>query len=424
MFKQRHPQSHHIPTVHDHQGLGRDDPVWSSYVEAATKWDEDLVKGWNQGMDIILIFAGLFSAIVTAFLIESYKSLKQDNEDIIATSTTLMVGLLHAISTGQPSRDLNATVLSSPPDFEPTTTAILINAAWFLSLTLSITVALLAMLVKQWGEGYRLGHGLTAPYTQARTRQARYDKLKKWRTEDIILALPVMMHIALGLFIFGLVLFLKDLSRVVSVPVIIMAILTAIVYLVTTLLPLCVTFCPYNTPLSSGRLWNYFWNKFVPDFIVNKEIHRTSRQKENELAQRTTPDVITARALEWLLSHTSQDRETVDTAIDSLSNTTLDSNVWIMLAHSSLVKLVIQRFTAIFSGILDNDVDGIELKDDTQARKALLYGQVLVNLVKQLVWETIVSAGTNGFTGGFNHHVPEGFPDGDRIIAVERGLFL
>ncbi|KDN45485.1 hypothetical protein RSAG8_04809, partial [Rhizoctonia solani AG-8 WAC10335] len=361
--------------------------------------------------------------MVTAFLIESYKSLKQDNEDITASGTVLMVELLHAISTGQPSPDLNIAAFSSRSDFQPTATAVLINAAWFLSLTLSITVALLAMLVKQWGEGYRSGHGLTVPHTQARTRQARYDKLKSWRTEDTVLALPVMMHVALGLFLCGLMLFLKDFSRIVSIPVMLVAALTGIVYLVTTLLPLFITFCPYNTPLSSGRLWNYFWDNFIPGSIINKEVHKTSRRKENELAQCTMPDFVTARALEWLLSH-SQDKKTVDTAIISLSGATLDPNVWRILARSLLIKLVTQRFTAAFSGILDNDVDGVNLKDEAQVRQSSLYGQVLVSLVKHLVWETIVAAGTNGFTGGSNNCTLEGFLNGDQIIAVERGLFL
>ncbi|CAE6487353.1 unnamed protein product [Rhizoctonia solani] len=206
MPRQKHPSR--IPTAHDRRGLGRDDPVWPCYVEAATRWDEDLVKGWNKGMDVILT---LFSAIVTAFLVESYKSLKQDNEDIVASSAVLMVQLLHAIAINQPPSASNATSFpASDSDFRPTVIAVLINLAWFLSLTLSMTVALLAMLVKQWGEGYRSGQGLTAPYTQARTRQARYDKLKDWRTEDIVWVLPLMMHAALGEYYSTLVQLIPD----------------------------------------------------------------------------------------------------------------------------------------------------------------------------------------------------------------------
>jgi hypothetical protein len=88
--------------------------------------------------------------------------------------------------------------LASDSDFHPTTSAILINLAWFLSLTLSLTVTLLAMLVKQWGEEYRSEQDINPPYLQARTRQARYDKLKVWKVDDVIAVLPIVMHVALG----------------------------------------------------------------------------------------------------------------------------------------------------------------------------------------------------------------------------------
>ncbi|KDN33543.1 hypothetical protein RSAG8_13366, partial [Rhizoctonia solani AG-8 WAC10335] len=317
------------------------------------------------------------------FLIESHKSLRKDNEDTIASNTILMVELLHAIATKQPPSTLNMTALSaSNNDFHPTTSAVLINLAWFLSLALSITVSLLAMLVKQWGEGYRFGHGLTAPYTQARTRQARYDRLKAWGTEDIVLALPVMMHGALGLFLLGLILFLKGLSRIIFILIVIVVAFTALFYLATTLLPLRFAFCPFNTPLSSRRLWNYVSNKLIQYRIIPKDTKVTaSRREEILVSQDTAPDSTTARALEWLISH-SQDKGTADTVIEALSNATLDAETWKVLAQPSLVRLVIQRFTAIFLGVLDYDVDETELNDESQVKEASMYGQVLVNLVK------------------------------------------
>ncbi|KAJ7222981.1 hypothetical protein B0H12DRAFT_291870 [Mycena haematopus] len=38
-------------------------------------------ESWRSDMDGLLIFAGLFSAILTAFLIESYKTLSPDSGD-------------------------------------------------------------------------------------------------------------------------------------------------------------------------------------------------------------------------------------------------------------------------------------------------------------------------------------------------------
>ncbi|KAJ7748402.1 hypothetical protein B0H16DRAFT_1553296 [Mycena metata] len=46
--------------------------LWQVYVSEAEKYDKGLVESWRSDMEGMLIFAGLFSASLTAFLIESY----------------------------------------------------------------------------------------------------------------------------------------------------------------------------------------------------------------------------------------------------------------------------------------------------------------------------------------------------------------
>ncbi|KAJ7175327.1 hypothetical protein C8R46DRAFT_891529, partial [Mycena filopes] len=55
--------------------------LWGVYVTEAEKYDEGLVDSWKKDMEGLLIFAALFSAILTAFIIESYKSLNSDPGD-------------------------------------------------------------------------------------------------------------------------------------------------------------------------------------------------------------------------------------------------------------------------------------------------------------------------------------------------------
>ncbi|TDL17845.1 hypothetical protein BD410DRAFT_882542 [Rickenella mellea] len=52
--------------------------IWIPYLDLADKYDKDLVHNWRDDMDSLLIFAALFSASVTAFVIESYNNLVQD----------------------------------------------------------------------------------------------------------------------------------------------------------------------------------------------------------------------------------------------------------------------------------------------------------------------------------------------------------
>ncbi|KAG8736994.1 hypothetical protein FRC12_017334, partial [Ceratobasidium sp. 428] len=168
MRRQEHPRSaaRHIPTPYDGFGLGRDDPVWPHYVKEAEKWDLELIDGWNKGMDVLLrgfsnymngfmttnshlpiVFAALFSAVVTGFLIDSYKGLQQDSAEVTTMEIAQIANLLQAIALGEAPSLRNSTNTSA---FQPTTTAVAINLVWFLSLSLSILVALVAMLVKQW----------------------------------------------------------------------------------------------------------------------------------------------------------------------------------------------------------------------------------------------------------------------------------
>ncbi|KAJ6607925.1 hypothetical protein B0H10DRAFT_1734973, partial [Mycena sp. CBHHK59/15] len=82
-----------------------------------------LVESWRSDMDGILIFAGLFPASVTAFIIESYQTLTADSAE-----TTI---LMQQITTNS-----NGTSFTVPalPDFVPATSSLICNALWFISL--------------------------------------------------------------------------------------------------------------------------------------------------------------------------------------------------------------------------------------------------------------------------------------------------
>ncbi|KAI3611610.1 hypothetical protein WG66_007697 [Moniliophthora roreri] len=98
-----------------------------------------MVKNYKEDIDTQLVFAGLFSAVVTAFLIESYQWLSEDPAD---TTVALLIQL---------SAQLNApqSIPAERPPFEADSFSIHINCLWFLSLILSLTSALFGLLCKQ-----------------------------------------------------------------------------------------------------------------------------------------------------------------------------------------------------------------------------------------------------------------------------------
>ncbi|EEB93835.1 hypothetical protein MPER_07463, partial [Moniliophthora perniciosa FA553] len=57
------------------------DQSWEAVLKAVGRYDDDMVKNWRDDIDTLLVFAGLFSAVVTAFAVESYKWLSEDAND-------------------------------------------------------------------------------------------------------------------------------------------------------------------------------------------------------------------------------------------------------------------------------------------------------------------------------------------------------
>ncbi|KAJ7137330.1 hypothetical protein C8R43DRAFT_844646, partial [Mycena crocata] len=95
--------------------------LWAIYVSEAEKYDKGLVESWKSDMDGILIFAGLFSASLTAFLIESYKTLSPDPAE---QTVLLLAQISQQLFAGMNGTSLNLT--SSTP-FKPLPTSIVCN---------------------------------------------------------------------------------------------------------------------------------------------------------------------------------------------------------------------------------------------------------------------------------------------------------
>ncbi|KAJ7188979.1 hypothetical protein C8R46DRAFT_1206089 [Mycena filopes] len=122
--------------------------VWAVYISEAEKYDKALVESWRGNMDGMLIFAGLFSASLTAFIIESYKTLTPDSGHTTAA-------LLKQIS-GQLAASASGTIFEVPPStaFVVPMSSLICNILWFTSLGFSLACALVATLVEQWARDF------------------------------------------------------------------------------------------------------------------------------------------------------------------------------------------------------------------------------------------------------------------------------
>ncbi|KAI0261631.1 hypothetical protein BC834DRAFT_791317, partial [Gloeopeniophorella convolvens] len=120
---------------------------WKLYGAESEKYDMALVNSWKASADSVLIFTGLFSAIVATFLVETYKTLQPD-------TGTQIVAILTQLATRSDGVAIPASSLDQELQFTKPISAIRINILMFLSLFMSVTSALLSTLIQQWAREY------------------------------------------------------------------------------------------------------------------------------------------------------------------------------------------------------------------------------------------------------------------------------
>lgn len=179
--------------------------------------------------------AGLFSAVVTSFIIESYKGLQRDPENDVVNLLSQMVA--------QRANPLNPTFpISSQPSsllltFSPTSSSIRINIFWFISLVLSLTTVLVGIVSLQWLREHQNYTDLT-PRQQFAIFNMRNEGLEKWYIHSIFTAMPLLLQSALVLFFTGMIDFLLAFGHIaVVIPVTAVIGATLLFLIATTLLP-------------------------------------------------------------------------------------------------------------------------------------------------------------------------------------------
>ncbi|KZW01062.1 hypothetical protein EXIGLDRAFT_830261 [Exidia glandulosa HHB12029] len=227
--------------LHDH------DPVWRVYRDEMAHHDKKTtIAEWTNALDVLLIAAGLFSVVAAIFLASTYANLKPQSTDV----TTAVRALIDTINRAGATANLALPALVAGTAPLPLYRAI--NALWFTSLFISVSVAFTAVLAKQWLDNYtqRVLTDTAPSATWARKRQFFANGLHTWHMSEFIgLVLPLMLHISLGLFLAGIALLTWTLDRVIAYWVITMCALLGTFYFMCDALPLLKPACPTSTPM-------------------------------------------------------------------------------------------------------------------------------------------------------------------------------
>lgn len=205
---------------------------WQTCVSLISKYDKEMCDSWREEVNMLLLFASLFSAIVTAFQVEASKDLREDSEAAsIALLSQILARLNHDPSSGP-------FIPTPPPSFKPSSLSIQVNILWSTSLALSLLAVTLGILCLQWFREYQRAQPGLSHQQLLSMRQMKYDGLMYWRIPWIVASLPILFVISLLLFLVGLVQNMWQTAVLqAAIPLTILVCLVGLMILASTALP-------------------------------------------------------------------------------------------------------------------------------------------------------------------------------------------
>ncbi|KAF5346136.1 hypothetical protein D9758_009936 [Tetrapyrgos nigripes] len=255
--------------------------LWDVYISEAKRYDLSLLEGWKKDMDGMLLFSALYSASLTAFIIESYKTLQDSSEVVTLDVLTQIAQGMASISNG------TAATFNMPPPFQSTPSALVCNVFWFLSLALALTCSLLATFVQQWTRDFIHKVNMRpSSVASARILAYSYLGLRRFGMHTFVDVIPVLLHVSLLLFFAGLVGFLQPVNTLLMYVMAGFLAVFIMVYFGLSIIPLVYFDSPYRTPFSDilWRFWNAT-NRRIPGkhrFSSNRNLNNAIVQKSAE----------------------------------------------------------------------------------------------------------------------------------------------
>ncbi|CCM00957.1 uncharacterized protein FIBRA_03005 [Fibroporia radiculosa] len=248
--------------------------VWSDCANKLWGYQDEIINRWKDELNNLLIFAGLFSAVLTAFVIEYYPTLQPSTTpDTTTQLLMIMSAQLEVLTTG--ARHDNSSLLSvsalasSSSASKPSSQVVAVNGLWFAALVFSLGAASLAMSVNQW-----LNHHRTRPLSMSRESAEiwylRHRSLDRWKVPLIISVLPVLLQVSLALFLVGLVVLLWPLNTSISAVVCVLVSMLLLGNIGSALIPAIVPECAHKSP----QAW--WWLKLLcgPQKLVCSAGHK------------------------------------------------------------------------------------------------------------------------------------------------------
>ncbi|KAI0312020.1 hypothetical protein OF83DRAFT_1148130 [Amylostereum chailletii] len=238
------------------------DWLWNTYQTSHAPFDKAFIEKWKNDLDGVLVFTGLFSAMVSGFFIDSWRSLKPDPE-------TRMIHLLtniSAILTANASDNHSIIISSHPEHFTVSPRDLKANLFFMYSLFFSVTCALAATLLQRWVRMFEQDvTELPVPGSAlGRRRALAFLGTQRFIMTAVAENMPLFLHISVFLFFIGFIEYLREIDELLADSMFGLVMYMSIAYAILTVCPLIWRDCPYQTPLSFV-IWRAF---LVLTFII------------------------------------------------------------------------------------------------------------------------------------------------------------
>ena len=265
--------------------------------------------------------AGLYSAALTAFVIDSKQNLQVKPQDqmvyYLQQHSTILSQISLQLSSIAPQIPIPSTPPPPFPKFNTLVSDIRVNAFWFMALVFSLFAALLAILVQQWVRNYmHVFQRYRDPLKSARLRQYLHEGSEEWNMPRVAEAVPGLLHISLFLFFAGLGDTLLNINTTIGVTTVIPIGFGGLLYICTILAPIIYPQSPYQSSFSSV-IWYLFqklrWRKYRhrgPDGAL-KHVNVDMAQVQLQLAMKETEERKgrDEEAIRWLIDNLTGDAE-------------------------------------------------------------------------------------------------------------------
>jgi Family of unknown function (DUF6535) len=286
--------------------------------------------------------AGLFSAALTTFVLDSKQDLKPSPADetvyYLRQHSTILSQISVQLSSIAPQVTIPSTSPPPFPVFNPSASDVRVNVFWFMALAFSLLAALLAILVQQWVRDYmHVFQRYGDPLKSARLRQYLYEGCEGWHMPMVAEAVPGFLHTSLFLFFAGLGDSLLNINTKVALGTIVPIGVSGLLYIFTIFAPIIYLQSPYQNSFS-GVFWYLFQKSHGRRFKDRgsdgemKSVSTNMAQGQMQLAMEETVarkgrDV---RAIQWLIDNLTEDAEMERflSAIPGSFNTDWGTEVW------------------------------------------------------------------------------------------------